>query len=124
MLEVLRHHHAGDGGGDELGEDLAEVCVDAMENPTREIEIGGPETLTQNDMARIACEAAGVKPKIVHIPDWIRVAILKLTRTFTGPKTYGPIEFFLTVMAMDMIAPEYGRHTLKSYYESLNRSAE
>ncbi len=34
------------------GEDLAEVCVDAIEKPGREINIGGPETLTHNEIAR------------------------------------------------------------------------
>jgi len=28
----------------------------------------------------------------------------------------------MTVMAMDMLAPEYGEHTLKEYFASLNES--
>ena len=102
------------------GEDLAEVSVDAIENTDQEINIGGPETMTQNEIAATAFDILGVPPKITHIPDWIRVAVLKAIRTFTGSKFYGPIEFFMTVMAMDMIAPEYGKHTLKEYFNSLN----
>lgn len=101
------------------GEDLAAVCVDAMENSDQEIKVGGPETLTHNEIAEIAFEVIGIKPKITHIPDWVRAAILKMVRIFTGSKVYGPIEFFLTVMAIDMLAPEYGNYTLKEYFNSL-----
>jgi len=104
------------------GEDLATVCVDAIDKPDKEIEVGGPETLTLNEIASIAFDILGNKPKITHIPDWVRIAILKLVRLLTGSKVYGPIEFFMTVMAMDMLAPEYGNHTLKDYYTNLNNA--
>ncbi len=104
------------------GEDLAGVCVDAIDRSDKEIEIGGPETLTQNEIASIAFDILGNKPKITHIPDWVRVTVLKMVRLLTGKKVYGPIEFFMTVMAMDMIAPECGKHTLKEYYTILNNS--
>lgn len=101
------------------GEDLAMVCVDAIEKSNKEIEVGGPETLSQNEIAFTAFKVLGKKPKINHIPDWIRIFILNMVRPFTGSKKYGPIEFLLTVMAIDMIAPEYGRHTLGQYFEEL-----
>ena len=102
------------------GEDLASVCVDAIEKPDNEINVGGPETLTYNEIATTAFDVLGVKAKITHIPDWIRRAILRMVSLFTGSKVYGPIEFFLTVMAIDMLAPEYGNHTLKEYFTNLN----
>ena len=104
------------------GEDLATVCVDAIVKSDKEVEIGGPETLTQNEIASIAFDILGNKPETTHIPDWVRVAILKVVRLFTGSKVYGPVEFFLTVMAMDMLAPEYGKHTLKEYFTNLNNT--
>ena len=104
------------------GEDLATVCVDAIDKPDKEVEIGGPGTLTQNDIALIAYDILGNKPKITHIPDWVRVVFLKLVRLLTGSKVYGPVEFFMTVMAMDMLAPEYGKHTLKEYFTNLNNA--
>ena len=102
------------------GEDLAVVCVDAIDSSDKEIQIGGPETLTQNEIASIAFDILGKKPKITHIPGWVRAVILKLARLFTGSKVYGPIEFFMTVMSIDMLAPEYGKHTLKEYFTILN----
>jgi uncharacterized protein YbjT (DUF2867 family) len=102
------------------GEDLALVCVDAIHKPDQEIKVGGPEILTHHEIASLAFEALGVKPKITHIPNWVRIASLKFVRLVTGSKIYGPIEFFMTVMAMDMVAPKYGRHTLKAYFTDLS----
>lgn len=104
------------------GEDLAVVCVDAIDRSETEIEIGGPETLTQNEMASIAFDIVGNKPKITYIPEWIRIAILQVLKVFTRSKFYGPVEFFMTVMAMDMLAPESGKNTLKEYFVTLNNS--
>jgi uncharacterized protein YbjT (DUF2867 family) len=101
------------------GEDLATVCVDAIAGKDQEIRVGGPETLTHNEIAAIAFEVLGKKPKVTYIPDWVRVAILKLVRNLTRSQTYGPIEFFLTAMAIDMFAPEYGECTIKDYFSNL-----
>ncbi len=102
------------------GEDLAAVCVDAIEHSDQEIKIGGPDTLSYNQIAEMAFEVAGIKPKITRIPDWVRISILKLVKTFTNSKIYGPIEFFMTVTAIDMIAPEYGTHRLRDHFEKLS----
>lgn len=102
------------------GADLAEVCVDAIEKPGREINIGGPETLTHNEMAELAFASLGRDAKISYIPNPVRLAVLKMLRLFTPARVYGPVEFFMTVMAMDMVAPEYGKHTLGSFFNSLS----
>jgi uncharacterized protein YbjT (DUF2867 family) len=101
------------------GEDLAAVCIDAIDGLDHVVEVGGPETLTHNEIAKIAFEAAGNEARITRIPDWARKTILGLIRVFTSSKFYGPIEFFLTVMAIDMIAPEYGTHRLGDHFASL-----
>ncbi|MGF1732502.1 SDR family oxidoreductase [Photobacterium kasasachensis] len=113
----------GDGslkGNPIHGEDLAEYCVNAISGTKQELNVGGPQTLTQNEIASIAFEALGTPPQITHIPDWCRVAICKLLTTFTSSKFYGPFEFFLTVMGREMVAPQYGNRTLKEYYQGLN----
>ena len=102
------------------GEDLATLCVDAIDKADRVIEVGGPETFTQNQIAETAFDVLGARPKMTHIPDWVRVLILKLMRLFTSSKVYGPVEFFMTVMAMDMIAPEYGKRTLREHFTDLH----
>ena len=103
------------------GEDLAAVCVEAIEGADSEVIAGGPETLTYNEIAKIAFEAAGTTVKIAHIPDWIRSTLLRLVRTIFSGKVYGPIEFFLTVSSIDMIAPEYGTHKLRDHFRKVSQ---
>ena len=102
------------------GKDLAAVCVDAINKLDKEISVGGPETLTHQEIALSAFNVLGSEPKMTYVPEWIRAFILKLLKFFTGSKIYGPIEFFMTVMAIDMVAPEYGELTLKEYFSKLN----
>ncbi len=101
------------------GADLAEVCISAIGSAEKEIKVGGPDMLSQNDIGKMALEAYGKPPKIVHLPDWLRRLTLWSLRTFTSSKTYGPIEFFMTTMVVDMQAPLYGNHHLADYFRRL-----
>jgi uncharacterized protein YbjT (DUF2867 family) len=101
------------------GEDLARFIVQNFDTNKRELEIGGPDLLTQNQMAQLAFNALQKKEKIIYIPLWVKNTVLRLVRWFRGSNTYGPIEFFLTVMTMDMIAPQFGDHNLSAYYKEI-----
>ena len=125
MLEYLRMAKQGRGyvfGTGECrinpihGEDLAEVCVNAVDEAEREINVGGPDIFTHNQILAIAFESLGKPVKISRIPIWLRNVILATLRLFTSVKTYGPLEFFMTVLAMDMVAPTYGKHHLKDFF--------
>lgn len=99
------------------GADLAKVVVDAIGTNEKEIEVGGPDILTQKEIAELALKAWKRPVRISHIPDWLRKALIAGLRTFTSSKTYGPYEFFLTMMAGDNVAPRYGVHRLKGFFE-------
>ncbi|MBD3660743.1 MAG: SDR family oxidoreductase, partial [Arenibacter algicola] len=81
------------------GADLAQVCVDAINSNQNEIVVGGPDILTHYEVAEMALLTSGKPINIIHVPHWVRKSILWIMRTFTSSKTYGPIEFFLTLMA-------------------------
>ena len=98
------------------GEDLAEICVKAADGNEKEINIGGPDVLTHNEILAYAFESYGKTKKISRIPIWMRNAILTTLRLFTSVTTYGPLEFFMTVLAMDMVAPSYGKFHLKDFF--------
>ena len=98
------------------GMDLARVVIDSIASPQKEIEVGGPDIFTQNEIGKLALEALGKKIKIVHLPDWMRRTSLGFMRTFISSKTYGPIEFFLSMMAQDNIAPRHGVHRLEAFF--------
>lgn len=99
------------------GADLAIACVDAITSKATEIPIGGPDILTQNEVAQAALLAYGKPMNIIHLPHALRKFIIIFLRTFTSSKTYGPYEFFLTLMAEDAIAPRFGRHRLHSFFQ-------
>ncbi|SFR60888.1 SDR family oxidoreductase [Maribacter stanieri] len=99
------------------GKDLAIACVDSIKISNQEINIGGPEILTHNEIAELALLACGKPIDIIHLPHWIRTSILKIVRTFTSSKNYGPIEFFLTLMAEDAVAPRYGSQRLATFFQ-------
>lgn len=99
------------------GGDLAKVVIDSINQRKTEIEVGGPDILTQNEIAQLALKAYDRKPRVIHLPDWIRTGILGFLRTLTSSKTYGPYEFFLTMMAQDNVAPRYGVIRLKDFFK-------
>jgi uncharacterized protein YbjT (DUF2867 family) len=98
------------------GEDLARAIVESLENYNNELIVGGPDILSFNDISKLALKSLNKPVKITHLPDCLRRLTIWTLRTFTSVKTYGPIEFFLTLMAEDNIATTYGEHHLKDFY--------
>ena len=104
------------------GQDLAKVVVDAINQDVKEINVGGPDLLSQNEIGELALNVYSKPVKIIHLPNWIRIFAIWLVHTFTNSKTYGPIEFFLTTMNMDMTSPKYGKHHLSDFFNDKVRS--
>lgn len=98
------------------GEDLAKVIVSHLEITVKELTVGGPDILTLNQISKLALQSFNKPIKIVHFPDRLRRFTIWFLRTFTSVKTYGPIEFFLTLMAEDNVAPTYGNIHLNEFY--------
>jgi uncharacterized protein YbjT (DUF2867 family) len=124
MAKKGRVYVFGDGnykGNPIHGADLAKVCVDSLTSNKQDVDVGGPDILTQNEIAQIAFDVLNKKPRITHIPDWLRKLSLFLIRTLTPEKTYGPLEFFMTVLAIDMIAPIYGEHHLRDFFMEIKK---
>jgi uncharacterized protein YbjT (DUF2867 family) len=132
MLEYLQMAKKGKGyvfgsGENRInpihGKDLAEVCVKAATGQDKEINVGGPDILTHNEILKNAFACLGKSAKISKIPIWIRNFLLATIRIFTSAKTYGPIEFFMTVLAIDLVAPPYGQYHLRDFYaENTNKT--
>ena len=101
------------------GADLAKLCVDALQLEEATLEAGGPEVLSQNDIAQLAFDAVGKPVRITHIPDGIRRMLLALLPLVMSKVRFGPIAFFLNVMAISMSAPCYGNRTLKEHFDAL-----
>ncbi|MEM9340985.1 MAG: SDR family oxidoreductase [Bacteroidota bacterium] len=98
------------------GTDLAKAIVESLVTKQHELIVGGPDILTQNEIAEMALKTWMRPVKITHLPNWITKAVIRLMRVVTSSKTYGPIEFFLTMMSQDNIAPRYGVHRLQTFF--------
>ncbi|PWR01061.1 NAD(P)-dependent oxidoreductase [Meridianimarinicoccus roseus] len=100
------------------GADLAMAVADATEAGRGWAEVGGPDVMTQGEIARAAFAALGTAPRITHLPDALRRAALTVLPILPR-RVSGPARFFLTALGMDMIAPRFGTRRLAEYFETL-----
>ncbi|MEZ5562873.1 MAG: NAD(P)H-binding protein [Gammaproteobacteria bacterium] len=117
-------------------EDLAEFMVGSIGNSERSnriFVIGGPEVpgniVTYRDALSMVFASLGREPKIVSIPTWLFVALLRIT-AFVGlfSRRVGKFSGFLNVvhyyLVNDMRAPGYGSMTLQQHLMDTTRDTE
>lgn len=97
------------------GHDMASEIVRMITSNDKELTIGGPETFSHNELVDLASTVLKKEVKTTYLPVWIPPIMISLLRFFTSQNIYGPLEFFITVMARDMIAPSYGSKRLKDF---------
>lgn len=105
------------------GADLAEAIAEATDEGRGWAEIGGPEVLTQEEIARAAFDALGAEPRISHLPDVLRRGALAVLPLFPR-RVSGPARFFLTALGMDMVAPRFGTRRLAEHFAALAAEAD
>lgn len=101
------------------GADLAAACYEIIEDCQAYAEVGGPVKYTHNELAEIAFQSLSKKTKITHLPNWISIMVQRLLETFTSVKTYGPLQFFLSAMRMDMVGKCYGKIRLEDHFAQM-----
>ena len=100
------------------GADLAAAIVEATDAGRGWAEIGGPDVMTQNEIARAAFAALGTQPRITHLPDALRRTALAALPILPR-RVSGPARFFLTALGMDMVAPCFGTRRLADHFATL-----
>jgi uncharacterized protein YbjT (DUF2867 family) len=98
--------------------ELAEACVDAAADARAEVEVGGPEVLTREEIVRLAFAAAGRAPKITHVSPRVFGGIAAVTRPFHR-RLADLLEFGAAVSVVDVVAPPYGTRRLGEYFREL-----
>lgn len=100
------------------GADLAKVCVDAVAGRETEIPVSGPVTYTYREIAELAFAVLGKPIRIRRVPVWLAKAALPLVRMFS--KRYYTIASGITTITQhDLVAPKFGTHMLKEFYEEI-----
>ena len=105
------------------GADLAAAIADATDAGLGWAEVGGPDVMTQGQIARAAFAALGTAPRITHLPDGLRRAALAVLPLLPR-RISGPARFFLTALGLDMVAPRFGTRRLTDHFANLAAMAQ
>jgi uncharacterized protein YbjT (DUF2867 family) len=100
------------------GTDLARACVTAADG-VEELEVGGPDVLTQKEIVELAFSALDKKPRVWHLPTPLITGSIGLMRHVTPQRINGPAEFLAAVMTRDMVAPPTGNEHLADHFATL-----
>lgn len=107
------------------GADLAQQCVGAARAGVDELAVGGPDTLSHAEIARLAFVAAGRETRVRHVPLGLVSAAVAVATRVTPERVFGPLQFLVAVMREDMVAPvSAGTDHLADYFrtEALRRA--
>lgn len=100
------------------GADLARFCVDRMGDGNGSWDVGGPDVLTYPDMARLAFEALGKRPRLLVIPD-PAIAAAVWTASRLGERSASLAQFFAEGLTHDAIGERFGTHHLADHFRSM-----
>ena len=99
--------------------DFADAIVKHMCDENKEYDVGGKETYTYEEIAKLFFEAAGKQPKISYAPPFMFDLIIKLSPAWKR----GVIQFGKWTMTEDMVARgelgDYGQRSVKEYVKEI-----
>jgi uncharacterized protein YbjT (DUF2867 family) len=104
------------------GADLATAIAEATDTGTPWLNVGGPDTCTHQELAELAFDCIGKTARITHLPDGIRRAALQILPWVTPQSVNGPVQFFLTAMAMDMVGQSVGTRHLADHFKASTKT--
>lgn len=99
------------------GADLAATTAGLVAGGEPVLEVGGPEVLTHEEIAKKAFAALGASPRITHVPSWVARVLVAVVRLLPASRRAAP-EFVLTVLSRDLVAPRTGQVTLDAFYRA------
>lgn len=98
--------------------DVARACVEALEGDVRELNVGGPEVYTRREVALLAFEALGKRPKLTSLPPGLMRSLIK-PLSFFDRRLYDLLDFGAAVSTTDVVAPAYGTRRLEGHFRGL-----
>jgi len=107
------------------GEDLAEVCADALlgegaytNGVPEDVEVGGPEVFSWNEIVDLAEQSLGQPVARTHLPPALVGAALSVVG-LVRPRAAAVGRFIARGAVNDVVAPCHGRHRLGELYQEL-----
>ena len=109
------------------GADLADFTVQKLEDEEaagKQFPVGGPELLTQRQVAGLAFAALNSPPKIKTTPKWLVSLAAKMVMPFN--KNLGSFLAMLGLLGsgQDTVAPQTGVHRLGDFFKEYLASSE
>ncbi len=96
--------------------EVAEVCVTALAGSENvRIPLGGPEVMTREDIVRLAFDAVGRKPRILHLPRWALIAVARILQP-VHPRLAEVTDFSARALTSDFLAPTGGTRRLVEHF--------
>ncbi|MGB3776757.1 MAG: SDR family oxidoreductase [Tunicatimonas sp.] len=92
--------------------DLAQVCVQCLEEGPPVMEVGGPEIHSRNEVAQLVAEHTGARR--LNVPVWLVLLGLRVLQVFSK-NLYDKLSYFTYITTHDMLAPSYGEQTFSAY---------
>jgi uncharacterized protein YbjT (DUF2867 family) len=102
--------------------DLADFIAARLTGPSEAIEVGGPETLTMDEVARLALRSLGKPERLRHLPLWLFSSVVSMVK-LAAPDAYPVMRFVQYVFSSNNDAPNAGRITLADHFRMLAGSA-
>jgi uncharacterized protein YbjT (DUF2867 family) len=97
-------------------EDVAKACTEAaLGQGNQEMNIGGPETFTRQEIAELAFQTLGKKPRVFHSP-FAMTKVMKPLVSIFNPRIGDLVEFLGYVATHECVAPVYGQKRLGDYF--------
>lgn len=97
------------------GADVAIAAIAAFGTDIVEIEVGGPDVFSYEEIGTLAFDVLGTKPRMTHVPLWIVNAALAVLRRVNRRK-YTTFAFLARMMQNDIIAPRTGTRHLRDAF--------
>jgi len=101
------------------GKDLAEVCVAAVDDEQVEVPVGGPQVFSYRQIAELAFKVLHKPVRITSLSPRFLNFSAQVIRPFSALGA-DLIQFMMTAMTNEGIAPQYGVNTLECYYRELS----
>lgn len=99
------------------GADLAVATADAIESGRNWLDVGGPDVFTHKELAELAFACLERPPRMAFLPDTLRRAALALLPLVTPRRIGGPVRFFLSAMALNMVGTPKGTRHLAHHFQ-------
>ncbi len=105
------------------GAGLAALCADVVSGhrTDREVDVGGPEIFTWNEIAELALQSVGRPQRVTRLPLWTVDLVSGLLRWVSRHRCE-LLRFFAASGKADFVAPRYGTRSLRQHYAELAES--